>query len=211
MNVYPEPPRPRRSFLATAALGISLVTVTLVTGVTGIILYGMNIADRKSDNLIEVVQHGIQNLPELRKSLPPVLSDAIDDVRRPDYASQLGIDVRLARDARRGGVRPVIDVTNRGEELVSMLSIRVTVLNEENEPVAEFNEWVATPIAADGDWRGPLMAGAKRSLSCGTVRMHNGDTQGLHAQAEVTDVRVWKAKTGTGAESVEVDAGAERS
>ena len=93
-------------------------------------------------------------------------------------------------------MRPIIELHNRGGELVSLLSMRVVVFDKDGDPVDEFNEWGATPIAADDEWRGPLMPGATRhivSRYLGLGQMFSPAE--LQAGVEITDVRVWKGAT----------------
>ena len=181
-----------RSFLSSLVLGSSLVVVTLIVSVTTVVVYGMNVIDRKTGNVFELAGATVQSLPELIDSLPPVLADLIDDQRRPDYADQLDVSVRLADVRGSKGVRPVVLVHNRGDEVVSLMSMRIVILNGRDEPITEINEWGATPIAADHQWRGPLLPGAKRHFAAGR-RFHGKNLQrdGLRVEFEITDVRVW--------------------
>lgn len=193
MESYPPVIQKKRSAVSSIAWGISTVLVVLIASVAGIAAYGLHIVDRKTDNLLDFAQEGIQNLPALKDALPPVLADAINDLRQPDYVDRLDVSVRIADSSgRRGWLRPVVEVHNRGDQVVSLLSLRVTVLNEDGDPVAETNEWGATPIAADHSWRGPLLPGAKRRFACGSIWHRSElDPQELRAEIEITDVRVW--------------------
>jgi hypothetical protein len=193
MNGHQNVIRKHRSFLSTLAWGLSSIIITALVGAVLLGGYAMNIADRKTNNLFEFVESAIQGLPELTEALPPVLADAIHDERRPEYASELSITARLAESSRRqGAFRPVVELQNNGDELVSMLSMRVVVLNQNDEPVAEFHEWAATPITADHDWPGPLLPGSTRHLSAGLLILGEGASLGdYRAEVEVTDVRVW--------------------
>jgi hypothetical protein len=200
---YPQVVSTRRSFLSTVAWGVSTAVIAVILAAAAIILYGMNIADRKTDTLAGLAEAGIRNLPELRRALPPVLADAINDERKPDYRDQLDITARLATvpgcaEGRHGefrereALRPVVEVRNRGKEVVSLLSLRIVVLNEDNVPVAESNEWAATPIAADRDWCGPLMPGATAYIVAQHTPIPEAESaRKLHVEVTVTDIRVW--------------------
>ena len=59
----------KRSFLSTLALGVSALVVTLSLGGVAIILYGMNIADRKTETLVDAVEEVVDLLPDLRQSM----------------------------------------------------------------------------------------------------------------------------------------------
>jgi hypothetical protein len=190
--------RQRRSFLSTLAMGLAALGITFMLAGAAIILYGMNIADRKSDNLFAAVEHAVRGLPELEKSLPPVLADLLDDRRRPDYLKQVEVAAKLipAIDAGRD-LRVVVDVRNKGEEFISLCSMRIVVLDENGSPVAEWNEWAATPFAAERNWRGPLLPGSTRHFATTGWRNHSPEFQGeeLRVEVEITDVRVWKGES----------------
>lgn len=184
----------KRTFFSTLALGLSAVIVTTIASGTGIILYGMNIADRKSDNLTGLIEEAVQNLPEFIDSLPPALADVFHDQRSPEYARQLDVSVRLADTRTRNGrVRPIVEVRNSGDEMVSLLSMRIVILDAQGDPVAEMNEWIATPIAADHDWRGPLLPDATRTIPIRSHRCYDitDPIESLQVTYEITDVRTW--------------------
>mgnify|MGYP005840404957 CR=1 FL=1 len=194
MNTCTEEYPRRRSFLGTLAWGVCAAVVLLILGGSGVVLYGMNIADRRAKDLAGLADMAVKNLPELRKALPPALADLLDDTRCPEYRSHIEVSSRLAED---GGpharIRPIIEVRNKGDELVSLLSLRVVVLNDRNDPVYESNEWAATPIAAERDWRGPLMPGATTRI---VGRWIDTDPRradsALRVEATITDIRVWR-------------------
>ena len=75
----------------------------------------------------------------------------------------------------------------------------VVVLDEEGSPVAERNEWPATPMAVDdNDWPGPLLPGAKRHVTTGFWHPRlDPRVEGLNVEVEVTDIRIWKAEGAT--------------
>ena len=185
----------KKSFLSSLVLGVSAVIVTLILSASGLAFYGINIVDRKTGNVFEFVEEGIRSLPELQESLPPVLADLLNDSRRPDYVDQVEVSVKLAKySGRKGYLRPVVRVRNTGSEVVSLLSMRVVVLNKNGDPVAELNEWAATPIAAEDEWRGPLMPGATRHFKAGYLfRGYDLDDPNATVEFEITDLRVWNA------------------
>lgn len=203
MESYPQViNQKKRSFFSTVAWGVSATVVTLIIGVAGITLYGMNIADRKSDNLLDLVKFGVDNLPQICESLPPVLADALNDQRRPDYAAELNVSARLAGSrSGHGRLRPIVVVENDGDEVVSLMSMRIVLLDENGDPLAEVNQWVATPIAADDDeWRGPLLPGETRQFPVnGDHRFRDAnENEAVDIAYEITEVRTWRGPT-TGA------------
>jgi hypothetical protein len=157
-----------------------------------VIIYGMHFAGEKSEQLVALVEDAVRGLPTLQKSLPPAFADMLDDHRQPDYSSQLEITAKTAPMPEQSGrVRTSVTVVNNGQEVVSLLSLRIVVLDGAGEIVDESNEWAATPFAADGDWRGPILPGARRYFSC----FHNGprfsSTDDLKTEVEITDIRLW--------------------
>ena len=177
------------SFLSIAALGISFVLVTAIVSATGLAAYGIHVFDKKTDDIPSLIQEAVAILPEVRASLPPALADAVNDVRRPDYRSSLRITVKESGKADRWGGRKIgVIVENQGDELVSLLSMRVVGTDEDGTPITERNVCAATPLQIDNDWRGPLMPGETRRL---VVYCH--DAEGAtEYNSEVTEVRVWQ-------------------
>ena len=142
---YPQHVHKKRSFLSTLAWGFSVILITVIMCGTLIGMYGMNIVDRKTDTLTGFVQETVRSLPDMVDSLPPVVADVLDDRRMPGYAETIDVSVRLVPVGRRDLVRPVIEVNNRGGEMVSLLSMRVVVFDENDDPVGEMNEWGPRP------------------------------------------------------------------
>lgn len=195
-NHSPDVVRTGRSFASSFVLGGSFVLVALIGSVTTVGVYALNIVDRKTGNIFEFAEEVVLSLPEIAEALPPVLADLINDERRPGYADQLDVSVKLAATRSSSGVRPMIVVRNLGDKVVSLLSMRVVVLNDRDDLVAEFNEWAATPIAADHDWRGPLLPGATRRFATGHRFVgRNSKAENLRVEFEITDIRVWNHGT----------------
>ena len=67
--------------------------------------YGLTIIDRKTDNVIGLVQSAVEGFPELSESLPPVLSDAVRDVTKSHVAAA-GPERLVAVEQRQHGVHP---------------------------------------------------------------------------------------------------------
>lgn len=197
--------RKRLSFLSVTVLSLAAIIVTTVVSASGIAIYALKIADGKTDSLVGLVGEAVQSLPEFCKGLPPALADAINDRRQPGYRDQLDVSVRLGREGgnRRGRGRAIIvEVVNRGEETVSLLSMRLVGLNGDGDPVFEKNAWVATPLQIDDDWRGPLLPHETRQIPL--FCYGTGDSR--EVRAEITDIRVWQNEPAA-AEKVAVSAG----
>ncbi len=186
--------KPARGFFSTLVAGVSAIVVVGVICTAGIGFYGLNIADRKSDNLMQFARNLVGDMPELIAALPPIVGDVLSDERRPEYADHIQVTATMPEfGSGRRGRCPIIEVRNTGPEVVSMLSMRVVVLNEHGNPIADFNEWAASPIAGDRDWRGPLLPDAKRVFSADSFWIATkSERSNLSVDVEITDVRVWK-------------------
>jgi len=182
----------RHTFLSALAMGLSAVIIAFIVSCTVVIVYGMNFAGDKSEELVSLAEQAIRGLPKLQESLPPVLADILDDRRQPDYSGQLDITAKTTLlQNQNGRLRTKIEVVNNGGEVVSLLSLRIVVLNDQNEILTESNEWAATPIAADNDWRGPLMPGSRRYFATYRGGCHVFYADQLKTEVEITDIRVW--------------------
>ncbi len=189
---YPKITYRKHTFLSALALGISAVAIALIISCTVVIIYGMHFAGEKSEQLVALVEDAVRGLPSLQKSLPPAFADILDDHRQPDYSSRLEITAKTAPLPEQSGrVRTSVTVVNNGREVVSLLSLRIVVLNSAGEIVSESNEWAATPFAAEDDWRGPMLPGAHRYFSCSHNEPRAVSTDPLKTEVEITDIRIW--------------------
>lgn len=118
----------------------------------------------------------------------------LNDRRAPEYIENIEVDVAFRRDDRIGGLRPVMTIVNRGSEVVSLLAIRVAAMDADRIPLQEWTEIVATPLAIEGEWRGPLMPGATRNvvLSRCLRSIDPADASSVTGAVEIADVRLWK-------------------
>ncbi len=184
-----------RSFLSNLVLGISALVIMGTLCTTAVILYGMNIADRKADDFVGFAGEAVKGLPELKKALPPVLADIFNDRRRPEYHSQISILAKLVPTPNpRGGFQTVIELENKGSEVVTLLSLNVVILDRDGVPLSDWIDWGATPLAVEDEWRGPLMPGAKRRFTSRGMRYFRPElrVEDLRAEAEISDIRIWK-------------------
>ena len=128
--------------------------VCIVCGV-GLGWYAMNIFDRKVSDLAGGGRALLETLPEWRESIA-VTGDLLDDRRAPEYREHLEMSVRVFKeqtgeDARRPArgrshSGAVVEVTNNGDEVVTFLSARVVLSDEEGVPVHEYRTFIATPL-----------------------------------------------------------------
>ena len=199
MNDFPQIIYKRHTFLSALAMGISAIIIAFIVSCTVVIIYGMNFAGDKSEEVVALVEKAIKGLPNLQESLPPFVADMLNDQRQPDYSSQLDITASTTLlPADKGTVKTTIEIVNKGSEVVSLLSLRVVVLTSLNEIITESNEWGATPIAADHDnWRGPLMPGSRRYFDISRKGLEVFSADELKTEVEISDIRIWNSEKGT--------------
>jgi hypothetical protein len=82
--------------------------------------------------------------------------------------------------------RGVVEITNRGSDVVSVLALRVVSLDASGEPIADDIVYGATPLAIEDEWRGPLFSGTTRRIP---VRC-TAETESL--EIEIAELRVWE-------------------
>jgi hypothetical protein len=187
----------KHTFLSSVAMGFSAVIITITLCFTAVLLYTVHLAGQKSERLVTLAESAVRGLPELEKALPPVLSDMLDDHRQPDYAGKLAISAKVSpQPGRHGLTRTAIEITNNGQEVVSLLSLRIILLDESGQLVCETQEWAATPLATDGGLRGPIMPGSRRYF-VKPCMYDAGSAEGLHAEVEITELRVWNGPAKT--------------
>jgi len=191
---YPKITYRKHTFLSALVMGLAAIIITLIISCTVLIIYGMNFAGEKSEKLVALVQEAVQGMPVLQKSLPPFLADVLNDYRQPDYSALLEITAKTALPDQDGRLRTSISVVNKGAEVVSLLSLRVVVLDSQGQILAESNEWAATPFAAEDDWPGPLMPGSHRYFTCSERGAGTPSAGDLKTQVEISDVRLWSGR-----------------
>ena len=188
----------RMSPLTALFLGIFGVGAVGIAAGATVILYSLHILDSKASALVGFAGHSVEALPALINALPPAIGDVLNDRRAPDYAANLEVSVRFVANEQNEGIRPVVSVTNKGKEVVSMLAVRVAALDARKVPIREWTEVVATPLAIDHDWRGPLMPGATRHVVLSSWRSFPVDkADALLAAPEISELRVWEPKART--------------
>lgn len=189
----------RMSPVTAFFLGVFGVGAVGIASGTSVVLYGMHVLDRNASNAIGFVDRTLggtlEGLPALIESLPESIGELLEDRRAPEYAANLEVSLNFVMDERNGGVRPVLTVVNKGDEVVSLLAVRVAALNQKMLPLRDWTEVIATPLAIDHDWRGPLMPGNTRyvALSC-CHGLADSDLQDITGAWEISDIRVWDGK-----------------
>jgi hypothetical protein len=185
----------RHTFLSAAALGFSAIVIAVIVSCTVILLYGVHLAGAQSERVITLAQSAIRGLPEFAESLPPALSDMLDDRRQPDYAKELVITTKPASSpGSHRATRTAIEVVNNGKEVVSLLGLRLTTFDPQGRLLSESQEWAATPVATDGGLRGPIMPGSRRYFVSSRYCGHDVDPMDdVRTEVEITELRIWNA------------------
>lgn len=183
----------KHTFLSSLAISLGAIVITLLVSCTVVALYAVHLASEKSEQVLTLAQGAIKGLPEFTKSLPPALSDMLDDRREPQYSHELAISAKVvSQPDDYGRVRTEVEVVNNGDAVVSLLSLRITLVDDKEQLLCESQEWAATPVAADGGWRGPILPGSKRHFVCqGGCVWGVRPADVLTPQVEVTELRVW--------------------
>ncbi|MBI5863179.1 MAG: hypothetical protein HZB38_01435 [Planctomycetes bacterium] len=177
-------------FFTAIANGVFGLLTAAVVCASGLGVYSLHVLDKRFGDIRSVGESVALGLPHLRESLPPVLSDAINDRRAADYLDHVSVKVKLVDAHRRGTQRAVVEVTNNGDETISLLSLNLRLEDEDNVPIRSFVTYAATPLALpDDEWRGPILPGASRKFAC-PVWAEDGEA--VTAAAEVSDLRVAK-------------------
>ena len=166
----------KMSFLASLVWGTCSVIIVTIACASGIVFYGLHI-----------VESAIDDLPSIVKKVP-MLRDALSDERRIDYIDELDIKIGFTdHPYYEDRMRAIATITNGGQELVSWLSIRVVVSDDVGNVLDEDSAMVATPVALDDDFPGPLVPGRTRRFTICTFKRSDHPS----AQFEITDLRVW--------------------
>jgi len=175
-------------------LGLFALGAVTISSASALILYGMRIIDGRAGGVLTFAADTVSGLPQLIDAMPPGVDDLLSLRRDPSYAANVSAKATLVSGDRSGRLRPVLEITNRGDSVISLLVVRVAAMDEHNIPVGEWTEVVATPVAVEGPWRGPIMPHATRNVVMhGGWRVFADDTNAtLRPAVEISDVFVWR-------------------
>jgi hypothetical protein len=189
----------KHTFFSAAAMAFSTVAVALIASCTAAVLYGMHLAAQDPDKFRSFAQEALGWVPALKTVLPPSLIDVPIHCRQPDYCSRIEIAAESKLTAgSQASARTVVRIVNNGNETVSMLLLRIVLLNSRREVLAESTEWAATPVAAQPQWRGPLLPGCQRYIAVSPVPVLSAASLGkLRTEVEIADVRILPSQTQT--------------
>jgi hypothetical protein len=186
----------RRSFASALVLGFFGTLCVLIICGACVAIYGMKMVNDKLDELIAISPEALTAVTSWQEAMPPAVTDALQDRRMPEYRNQVEIHTELVRDWRTERQIPVVEVTNNGDQVISLMSLRLLVQDEDLVPLEEMTIYAATPLAVESEWRGPLLPGSKRRFKAGHIR---GDVlDDLVISTEICELRVWDPKSDTG-------------
>lgn len=183
-------------FFSALAKGLfGTITAIVICG-TALGLYGMYMADK---NFGRFAQQVFDVLPHWQQALPPLLADAVNDRRAPEYRSSLDITSRYVPDrseSDRGTL--VLDIQNKGSATVSLLSLRLVMEDESDARFSQCSTLAVTPLPFD-EHAGPLQPGSTRQIMQRLTHV-KGEPK---AKIEVSELRIWNGPAGK-AEETEV-------
>lgn len=190
---YPKVTYRQHTFFSSLVSGLCMIVITLIICGTVIIIYGMNIAGEKSEEIISLAQSTIHGLPAIRESLPPFAADILDNSRVPQYSDQIEISAKPVLSPKNAGILGAsVTIVNKGSKVVSLMSLRIVIFDGNNDILTELNEWVVTPVAGKNNWPGPLMPNSKRNFSMqGTKAFTIPNISEIKTEVEITEIRIW--------------------
>ncbi len=185
----------RMSPLTAFFLGVFGIGAVGIASGTSVVLYTLSVVDGELDTAVALVSQVVGEVSEVLGDLPGGLGDLAEFKRSPSYAQQVDVYAQIVEVAGRDRARPILTISNRGDEVISGLAVRVTAIDERGVPIADWTEVVATPIAIDDDaWRGPMMPGAKRHVALSSYRGLSGMAESVTTHVEISDVWVWQGE-----------------
>ena len=188
MNAAPAVVVKKGGALSALFYGISMVLTTGILSASLLGLYGLRVFDRRVAGLGELGETLVQSLPHWQQSLPPVLADAFNDRRAPEYVGQIEVRARLVGEPRDGRQRVLVEVANRGKEAISLLALNLVLEDTDGIPLHDVRSFAATPLAlSDPQIRGPLYPGLERRYAEWVA----ADAEVASVEAEVVQLRVF--------------------
>jgi hypothetical protein len=185
----------RRGFGSSLVLGFFGTFCVVIVCATCVAIYGFKVVNDRLDNLIEMSPAALTALTNWQSALPPAVHDALHDRRMPEYRDKVRVTASLVRDWKTDRLIPIVDVANEGDQIVSLMSLRLQIEDDENLPLQEFTVYAATPLAIESEWRGPLLPGSQRRFRAPQIRdLSPGE---LSVRWEISELRVWNVAEST--------------
>lgn len=195
----------RMSPLTALFLGVFGTASFGIAAGTGVVIYVLSVVHEKSDAIVDLARDAIVGLPGFLEALPPEIGDRLGE-SAPEYAEYIEVEVRFVAGGRYNRPRPALTIRNTGDRQIQWLTMRIAALNENNIPVGEWTEVVATPIGFENELPGPMRPGATRyKVLGGWYRSDNELVEvDLKSAVEITEVRVWPREA-NGSRKVEAE------
>jgi hypothetical protein len=192
----------RGGFLSAVAYGFFGLLTAAVVSVAVLGVYAIHVVDRKLDTVLglgtDVIRSLPESLPQIRKSLPPALADALNDERDVAYRENLHVEAHLVPGSRDEYQQLVVNAKNNGDKTVTFMAVRVVLVDANDVPVRSLVVHAATPMTLDSEWRGPILPGSLRQCSEPLWRC----PPDLKPQLEIADLRVWSGPQPTPVEAL---------
>lgn len=173
--------------------GLSLTAIVAIMSGAAITLYGMRVVNGNAGRILEFAEAAIDDLPELIESMPPVVQDALNSRRAPEYADHISATAQLVNDDDDRFSQFSIKIENNGDAFVSLLALHVVTLNDKDQVIGEWTHYAATPFAAEDGWPGPILPGKTRLTQMREWRCFDDDLDDDHVKVvvEISDVCVF--------------------
>lgn len=191
----------RMSPFTALFLSIGGIVITAIIATCLLAMYGIRTADHNIATGLRAVDQLTGRIPEIVAEVRPTidaiaprLAEQLNFERRPDYAGKIAATATFVASEWTDRMRPSLMITNTGDETVSLLAVRVAALDAAGNAIADWTQVVATPIAVDGDWRGPLLPGSTRHVVVSDgYRLPATALRDVQALVEIADVQVWQS------------------
>jgi hypothetical protein len=184
----------RSGFFTALVQGFFLMVVTALVCVTILGSIGMLVFNQKSSDILAFGTQIINKLENWPAIVPPVVGDMFQTERSIEYRDQLDLKVRQIESPDHTVV--VLEVENRGEEVVSWLTAHVVAFDAAGIPLSERSIVIASPFSFDIDdhceWervRGLLLPGNIRQ-----VPIDDDWPLDVTVNVELTELRVWRER-----------------
>jgi xanthine/CO dehydrogenase XdhC/CoxF family maturation factor len=196
MNTQPSVVVNKKSgFFAALAKGFfGLLIVGVICG-TVLGVQGMRMAENQINRAVadgpKLLSDVLVGLQGWQAVAPPMLVETLSDRRELEYRTQIDLSHKIVQ-RNDGEVAVVVELVNNGDRAITLLPLRILLVEADGVPTTEYSTYAATPILAecDGDnWNGPLLPGGQRRTVTRSFG-HVDDADEISATVEIVDIRV---------------------
>jgi hypothetical protein len=175
----------KSGFWASLVKGVFGTIIVILLCTTALGIYAMSVFKSSATQFAEGV---LSNLPEWSQALPPFPGHALNAHRALEYRDNLEIRTRLLPCGGRDDCRMVVvEIANKGDQVVSLATMHVTVEDKSDNPLLDLPIVAATPLQMGCELRGPIQPGQTRQIPNRVVRVVGEPKVGV----ELTDLWVW--------------------